>query len=203
MAKSVKGMPPLPPSSVPYFLSIRLSRMGRQDVRKYQNLADSTRTHAIMEIEQLALSGQGSVNQWLIGAIVPLVAGNGQIRTQVEAIRAVIDKNQPKPGDSGRNRKRMAEANVVSENKITNLLQQCKSNVAMAEAHALAAEDAMRAWVDYYHAMAGIYMRARTRKNKTSGPVGMASIPAFSSHPLTDIPEFERNACSETVKVSK
>lgn len=203
MALGNKGEVPMPPLAVPYFLSLKLSRMGRQDIKKYKNLQDSTRTHAIMQIEQIALQSQGLVNQWLISAMVPLVSGNGQIRTQVEAIREIIRKNQPSGHESMRVTKRMLEANVVSESKITSLLQQCKANVALAESKVLAAEDAMRAWVDYYQALAGIYMRARTRRSKSQEAVAMASIPIFSSRPLSDVPEFDKNACSDVVKVRK
>lgn len=203
MAKSNQGLVPLPPSSAPYFLSLRLRRLGKQDVKKYRNLEDSTSTHAILQIEQIAFSGQSAVNQWLINAMVPLVSGNGQIRTQVEAIREQIINNAPTTSHSQRMRKRMIEANVISENKITNLLQQCKANVAFAESHVLAAENAMRAWANYFDALASIYLRARTRRDKDSREVAVTSIPAFSSRVLADVPEFEKNACSETTKGRK
>jgi hypothetical protein len=70
---------PFAPAVVSGGVRRRFQTLGRADAKKYKNIQDFSRTHAVLEAEAMAQAGQHTVNQWLVQMIQPIIAGNARI----------------------------------------------------------------------------------------------------------------------------
>jgi hypothetical protein len=77
---------PFAPATVPGGVRRRFQTLGRKDAKKYKNIQDFSRTHALLEAEAMAQAGQHTVNQWLFQRVQPIIAGNARIELPVREV---------------------------------------------------------------------------------------------------------------------
>lgn len=191
MAKNAFSSIPNAPKRVGFWASRRLARLGRRDVKRYQNMQDTTATHTIKALEAQTHLNQRKVNEWLVRELTPLRAGNKSLSDQVIGLDARIAAYEADLGPTGRIRK----ANTVRLNALRqqrlNALGQRAANLATGRALIEIAGEAADTWTRYFEAQAAIYVRARALKNKLQPPAAMAAVPTIENVELPPTPDFD------------
>lgn len=184
---------PLAPNRIQTRLGLRLRRMGRQDAKKYENLRDFTRTHAIIEIDKIAKRGQSKVNLWLTSESEPISSGNARIRVQMRQLEEELDSLLARREDSGRERKRTEARAARLTQEIMNFEAQHDTNVERGFTLRRMAEEGLMTWQTYRESMASIYTRARAIASGLDVSSVRAEIPEFGPIELVIIPELEED----------
>ncbi len=182
---------PLAPAKPGWRASRRARRSGRQDAKNYKGIADATMTHALIELRSSALSGQHSVNKWLIEACASLHSGNASIEVQLSKLANDISELKRSPGSTGRIRK----ANL---DKLTNLeleeaaaRSQLSMNQETLKDLRIMAKEASDSWHGYFDALAAIYIRALSNKLGRDVRTSAAEVPPFKSIDIVDTEESD------------
>jgi hypothetical protein len=201
MAQSSYSSVPLAPRTVKFWLSRKLRLQGKRDARKYSQLSDYTRTHAVIVVQNRALAGQREVNQWLINNATPLRVGNARSLVNVQYHESELQRLKTEPGNTPRARRLVDEKIVILRRSISDIESQLESNASQLASLALVAFQARGSWSNYYEQMAGIYSRARANKLKHDVDSVRAEVPDLENIPLVD---FEENEGVEiTGKISR
>lgn len=191
MAQSLFSSAPVAPHQVDFWLTLRLRAQGKRDAKKYAQLSDYTRTHAIIVAQNRALAGQREVNQWLIKNASPLQVGNARSLVKIRLYESEIERMRNEPGSSGRARRLSTERIGILQREILNTESQLEANTAQLGSLMLAADQALGSWSNYYEQMAGIYARARANKLKHDVDSVRAEVPELVNIALVDFEEFE------------
>lgn len=191
MAQSLFSSAPVAPYQVDFWLTFRLRSQGKRDAKKYAQLSDYTRTHAIIVAQNRALAGQREVNQWLIKNASPLQVGNARSLVKIRLYESEIERMRIDPGSSGRARRLSTERIGILQREILNTESQLEANTAQLGSLMLAADQALGSWSNYYEQMAGIYARARANKLKHDVDSVRAEVPELVNIALVDFEEFE------------
>jgi hypothetical protein len=148
-------------------------------------------THALIELRSTALSGQHSVNKWLIEACASLHSGNASIEVQLSKLANDISELRQSPGSTGRIRK----ANL---DKLTNLeleeaaaRSQLSMNQETLKDLRIMAKEASDSWHGYFDALAAIYIRALSNKLGRDVRTSSAEVPPFKSIDIVDTEESD------------
>ena len=182
---------PMAPQKVKGILATRLWRMGRSDAKKYENLRDFTRTHAIIQIDKLARTGQHNVNQWLNVESEPISSGNVRIRVQLSMLGEELADLKGRRDDSGRQRQRTLDRIQRVLQEIGNFKAQHESNMERGYTLRRLAAEGLDSWKTYRENMAAIYTRSRAIASGLDVSSVRAEIPEFESVELVEIPELE------------
>lgn len=203
MAQSLYSSAPVAPATVGFWLSTKLRLQGRKDAKKYSDLSDYTRTHALIVAQNRALSGQREVNQWLIKKSSPLHVGNSRSLVKLNVYETELARLRSENVSGGRAKRLNQERIGMLQREILNTESQLESNSAQLGSLLLAAEQALGSWSNYYEQMAGIYTRARANKLKKSVDSVSAEVPELVSISLVDFDEVETTNAVSTRKVKK
>ncbi len=182
---------PVAPNAVGYWLSRNLSSQGRVDAKKYAQINDYTRTHAILVAQNRALAGQREVNQWLIQNSSPLQVGTSRSVVKLAVLKAQLEHLKSEHVVGGRLIRRSQERMGILQREIVNTESQIDSNTSQLESLSMAAEQALGSWSNYYAQMAGVYARARANKLGRNVDSVSAEIPELENVALVDFAEFD------------
>lgn len=203
MAQSLYSSAPVAPGTVGFWLTIKLKSQGRKDAKKYSQLSDYTRTHALIVAQNRALSGQREVNQWLIKKSAPLQVGNSRSIVKLNVYETELARLRSENASSGRQKRLGQERIGLLQREILNTESQLESNTAQLASLVLAAEQALGSWSNYYEQMAGIYTRARSNKLKKSVDSVSAEVPELENIELVDFAELETTVTAPPKRVKK
>lgn len=191
MATSQFSSAPVAPATVDFWLGVKLRREGRRDAKKYVQLSDYTRTHAMIVAQNRALAGQREVNQWLIKKAGPLQVGNARLNAKLELFAAELERLRKFPGETNRARRDSQWRVDLIEREILNTTSQINANSAQLASLVLAAEQALGSWGNYYEQMAGIYARARAIRLRQDVDSARAEVPILEPIQLVDFEQTE------------
>lgn len=189
MASSQFSSAPVAPAKVSFLLGMKLRREGRRDAKKYVQLSDYTRTHAMIVAQNRALSGQREVNQWLIKKAGPLQVGNARLDAKQQLFLNELERLRKDPGLTNRAKKDAIWRIDLIEREILNTTSQTNANSAQLASLVLAAEQALGSWENYYEQMAGIYARARAIRLRQDADSARAEVPILEPIQLVDFEE--------------
>ncbi len=177
---------PLAPRKLGRRETRRAIKSGKEDAKNYKGIADATITHALIEIRSSALSGQHSVNKWLIEACASIHSGNANIEVQLTKLANEISEIRSNPGSTGRMRK-------LNQSKLENLQLEesaVRSQLSMNRENLKdlrrMAEEANDSWHGYFDAMAAVYIRALSNKLGRDVRTSAAEVPPFKSLEIVD-----------------
>lgn len=191
MSSSQFSSAPVAPVKVGFWLGLKLRRDGRRDSKKYVQLSDYTRTHAMIVAQNHALAGQREVNQWLIKKAGPLQVGNARLEAKLDLFKGELERLRKDPGLTNRARRDSLWRIDLIEREILNTTSQANANSAQLASLMLAGEQALGSWINYYEQMAGIYARARAIRLKQDVDSARAEVPILDPIPLVDFEEPE------------
>ena len=177
---------PLAPSKPGFWVTLRTKRSGRQDAKNYKGIADATMTHALIEVKSFALSGQHTVNKWLIEACTSIHAGNASIEVQLTKLANEISELKRNPGSTGRIRK--ANLGKLDNLKLEEAAARSQLNINHENLKDLRimAKEASVSWHGYFDALAAIYIRALSNKLGRDVRTSAAEVPPFKSIEIVD-----------------
>ena len=200
MAKTPEKYRGLPtaPSRVSAGLALYLNRLGKADAKKYENLRDFTRTHAIIWIDKRAKGGQSEVNLWLSRESEPISSGNARIRVQMRQLQNELAELSNRRDTSGRERKRTADRVARLNQEIMNFEAQHETNKERGFTLRRMAEEALMTWQTHRETMASVYTRARAIASGLDVSSVRAEIPEFEPVELVIIPELEEDLTQES-----
>lgn len=115
---------PIAPAEVEYWLAVKLRAQGRKDAKKYAQLNDVTRTHAMVVAQNRANAGQRAVNRWLIRAAEPLHVGNARALVMFETFETERNRLEQLNEASGRNRRVTISRQEILQRELMNLQSQ-------------------------------------------------------------------------------
>lgn len=190
---------PVAPSEVAAALARKFARMGREDAKKYKNLMDFTRTHAIMFIDKRPSQGQTKVNIWYEREAEPILSGNVRIHVTLQQLEHELDRAVKRVDTTGRAQRRTAGEVDRLEREIMNFEAQLRTNIQRGFALRRKAEDAMTSWKTYREEGVTIYTRARAIATGIDVSSVRAEIPEFEPIELKFIPEFEDDTAEESM----
>lgn len=192
MAQSHYSSAPVAPGIVGFWLTVKLKSQGRRDAKKYSQLSDYTRTHALIVAQNRALAGQREVNQWLIKKSAPLQVGNSRSVVKLNVYESELSRLKAENVTGGRLKRLNQERIGLLQREILNTESQLESNTAQLGTLLLAAEQALGSWSNYYEQMAGIYTRARSNKLRHNVDSVSAEVPELESITLVDFEELKQ-----------
>jgi hypothetical protein len=170
---------PFAPAVVSGGVRRRFQTLGRADAKKYKNIQDFSRTHAVLEAEAMAQAGQHTVNQWLVQMIQPIIAGNARIELQVREVEADLQNTKSARATNGRQgAKLLAQADVLATD-LAFLAAQYESNLRAIESMRFQAETGFASWAGYFQGLCAIYSRSRTLADKNATHDAPAQSPQF------------------------
>jgi hypothetical protein len=192
--KNLFGLP-FAPATASGKVRRRFEALGRGDARKYQNVQDYSRTHALLEAEAMAQAGQHTVNQWLVQRVQPIIAGNARIELQVREVETDLQNLKSARATSGRHGAKLS----IEVDKLTTdlafLFAQHESNLRAIESLRLQAEAGFASWAGYFQGLCAIYSRSRTLADKNATHDAPAQSPQFRPidlNPLgSDLPSLK------------
>ena len=191
MAKSKFSGAPIAPARVSWLLSLKLRAQGRRDAKKYIDLKDHMRTHALIVAQSKTHAGQHEVNQWLIKQVEPFKVDNSRLPVTVEDLKAELSRVLDRTEVSARKiRANLTESQEV-QRKIADAEAQIQANKASIVALRLAGKEALSSWESRYEQMAALYTRARALKSKLDIASVASEVPVFKSIKLAQISDFE------------
>lgn len=174
----------LAPTKVPFFLNLKLNRLGRADAKRYSQNLDSTATHAIVQIQSIAQAGQHSVNQAYLNEVSKQLIAISVLNESIETKKnQLADSKATAKLLSGRALDREKSAQTPIEKSLTDLRNQLASNEKRLETLELEAQQALDSWATYFNLLASIYVRKRLKIKGEVEPSG-AQLPAFDDVPI-------------------
>lgn len=192
--KNLFGLP-FAPATASGKVRRRFEALGRGDARKYQNVQDYSRTHAILEAEAMAQSGQHLVNQWMVQVVQPIIAGNARIELQIREVDASAKALSLTKPISGRHAAKLELAKTEISTELAFLAAQHESNVRAIDSLRMQAEEGFASWARYFQLLCSIYSRSRTLAEKSSTHDAPAQSPQFRPidlNPLgSDLPSLK------------
>lgn len=203
MAQSHYSSAPVAPGIVGFWLSIKLKSQGKRDAKKYSQLSDYTRTHALIVAQNRALAGQREVNQWLIKKSAPLQVGSSRSLVKLDVYESELARLKAESVTGGRHKRLNQERIGMLQREILNTESQLESNTAQLGTLLLAAEQALGSWSNYYEQMAGIYTRARSNKLRHNVDSVSAEVPELESIVLVDFDELIEPAAKAVKRGTK
>lgn len=184
--KNLFGLP-FAPATASGKVRRRFETLGKGDAKKYQNVQDYSRTHAILEAEAMAQSGQHTVNQWLVQVVQPIIAGNARIELQVREVDAAAKALSLTKPSSGRHGAKLEAAKAEFSTELAFLAAQHESNLRAIDSLRLQAEEGFASWARYFQLLCSIYSRSRTLADKNPTHNAPAQVPQFRSIELNPI----------------
>jgi chromosome segregation ATPase len=179
------------PTKPGFKVTRRAQKAGRQDAKNYKGIADATMTHALIELRSSALSGQHSVNKWLIEECASLHAGNASIEVQLSTLNENISILRKDPGSTGRIRKANFSKLENLEEEVSAVRSQLKMNQESLKDLRILAQEASDSWQGYFQALAAIYIRALSNKLGRDVRSSTAEVPPFKSIEIVDIEDSD------------
>ena len=177
---------PLAPRKPGFRATRRAQKSGRQDAKNYRGIADATITHALIEVRSSALSGQHSVNKWLIEACAPIHSGNASIEVQLSKLASEISELRSNPGSTGRIKK----ANLIKLENLEQVASAAHAQLSMNNENLkdlrIMAQEASDSWRGYFDALAATYIRALSNKLGRDVRSSAAEVPPFKSIEIVD-----------------
>lgn len=190
-SKSRFSSAPMAPTKPGFKVTRRAQKAGRQDAKNYKGIADATMTHALIELRSSALSGQHSVNKWLIEECASLHAGNASIEVQLSTLNENISILRKDPGSTGRIRKANFSKLENLEEEVSAVRSQLKMNQESLKDLRILAQEASDSWQGYFQALAAIYIRALSNKLGRDVRSSTAEVPPFKSIEIVDIEDSD------------
>jgi primosomal replication protein N len=178
---------PNAPAQVSGSLRRKFEALGRADAKKYQNVQDYSRTHAVLSAEAIAQAGQHTVNQWLVRMVQPILAGNARLELTIKETQAELNNLRATAATSGRQAEKLARTANELKVHLDHLIAQHESNMNAVASLRMQAEQVMATWERYFQAIVSFYSRARTLKDKALTHNTPAQSPHFQSVELTDV----------------
>ena len=189
--RSQMSSAPLAPAKPGRKETRRAIKSGRQDAENYRGIADATITHALIEVRSVALSGQHSVNKWLIEACAPLHSGNASIEVQLRKLALDISALQTATGETGRIRKaNLDKLNNLELEQAAARAQLSMNNETLKDLRVMA-KQAMDSWHGYFDALAAIYIRSLSNKLGRDVRTSASEVPPFKSIEIVETDDLE------------
>ncbi|NBX24144.1 MAG: hypothetical protein EBR52_08615 [Microbacteriaceae bacterium] len=185
-----RGLPKAP-TSIPWRWRLKLARWGRRDARQYKSLKDFTRTHAIIEIDNMIRSKQIDVNFWLEIETRSLVLGNERIAVDLQQLEHELEEDLRRTDSTDRERARTAGRIASAQQRLANFEAQLRSNRQQGASDRRMAEQAMQSFTAFREMMVSAYTRYRALHAGGNIAAAQAEIPEFVPVPLTVLPQFD------------
>nr|WP_271579514.1 hypothetical protein [Aquiluna sp.] len=159
---------------------MRLVYMGRSDSRRYSQSLDSTLTHALLEIQAIAHTGQNRVNKDFLDSASSLISSISVMKSNLERLNSdLLESKSRAKVLSGRVLDRELARQSTIERKLVELTSQLTSNLNTVELLQVQAQQALDSWDTYYELLASTYVRRRLRLKGKANP-SEAEIPKFA-----------------------
>ena len=170
----------LAPARVPRLLRFRLTLMGQRDSKRYSQSLDSTLTHALLEVQAMAHTGQNKVNKEFLDKASSLIGSISVMKSSLERVSGeLVESKSRAKGLSGRILDRELANQSLIERKAIELSSQLTSNLNTVELLQVQAQQALNSWDTYYELLASTYVRRRLRLKGKAQPAE-AEIPKFA-----------------------
>jgi len=177
----------LAPARVPRLLRFRLTLMGQRDSKRYSQSLDSTLTHALLEIQAMAHTGQNRVNKAFLDTASSLIASISVLKSNLERVNGELLESKAKAKTlAGRVLDRELANQSVIQRKAVELGSQLTSNLNTVELLQVQAQQALNSWDTYYELLASTYVRRRLRLKGKAQPAE-AEIPKFAPIALAQL----------------
>tara|TARA_B110000971_G_scaffold81519_1_gene83634 strand:+ start:500 stop:1072 length:573 start_codon:yes stop_codon:yes gene_type:complete len=177
----------LAPARVPRLLRFRLTLMGQRDSKRYSQSLDSTLTHALLEIQAMAHTGQNRVNKAFLDTASSLIASISVLKSNLERVNGELLESKAKAKTlAGRVLDRELANQSVIQRKAVELGSQLTSNLNTVELLQVQALQALNSWDTYYELLASTYVRRRLRLKGKAQPAE-AEIPKFAPIALAQL----------------
>lgn len=185
-----RGLPKAP-TEIPWRWRRKLSRWARRDARQYKNVKDFTRTHAIIEIDNMIRSKQIDVNFWFETETRSLVLGNERIAVDLQQLEHELEEDLRRTDDTQRERARTASRIASAQQRLATFEAQLRSNRQQGASDRRMAEQAMNSFVAYREMLVSAYTRDRALFTGANIAAAQAEIPAFVPIDLNVLSQFD------------
>jgi HPt (histidine-containing phosphotransfer) domain-containing protein len=191
-----RGLPVAPKFVNPVRTRI-LNRKGKEDAKKYKNLLDFTRTHAIIEIDADCRSWQINVNLWYTTETESIRSGNARINVQMQQLEHELEDALQRKDATGRERGRTEVLIARLQQDLMNFEAQRRTNIERGFSMRRMAEEAMASWGISRESQVSIYTRARAIASGLDVSSVRAEIPEFEPVELEHFTEFEEDTAQD------
>jgi hypothetical protein len=161
--------------------------MGSRDSKRYSQSLDSTLTHALLEIQAIAHTGQNRVNKDFLDTASSLISSISVMKSNLERVSGELVESKARSKTlAGRILDRELTNQSLIHRKQIELGSQLTSNLNTVEMLQVQAQQALDSWETYYELLASTYVRRRLRV-KGKAQAAEAEIPKFAPIPLAQL----------------